>query len=530
MNILTRIKNFFKIGGAKLGLTQQLETVTDDPRVAIPSSEYERIRKAKAYYANDLKRVTFRDAKGRAYKRQLNSLNITKMASRRLASIIFNEGCEVSVDDKKADKVVQQVLQASDFNGNYETFLEKWIALGSGCIRPTISNGKIVLSWAVADQVYPLNVNTSEVNEIAIAFKSQQVENRQTVYYTLLEFHQWDQNTGDYTITNELYRSTQKDTVGIQVSLDILDEYASLQPSIKFHNITKPLFAFYKNPGANNINLDSPLGLGIVDNAKTTVDAINRTHDEFVEEVIKGRRKILAPDWMFQSASNSNELNQFADKTHPPLLPEDETVFQMYYGSNSDDDKVTDLTVPIRVDDYTKAMNFWLDEFERETGLSQGTFTSTPQGIQTATEVVSNNSTTYQTRSSYLTMVRKNIYSLIYAILELAQYSDLLDPDYQWTGDVDAVQPNFKPNDGVFIDQDKQKQEDLQAVAGNALPKRIMWIRDYGIDDATADEWWKMLQEESGQPDPDGEIGLYASGGDDNDDEEDDTESDAEGS
>ena len=125
------------------------------------------------------------------------------------------------------------------------------------------------------------------------------------------------------------------------------------------------------------------------------------------------------------------------------MLPEDETVFQMYYGSNSDEDKIVDLTVPIRVDDYTKAMNFWLDEFERETGLSQGTFTSTPQGIQTATEVVSNNSTTYQTRSSYLTMVRKNIYSLIYAILELAQYGDLLDPDYQWTGDVDAVQPNL---------------------------------------------------------------------------------------
>ena len=210
MNLLTRIKNFFKIGGAKLGLTQNLEKVTDDPRVAIPSSEYGRIREAKAYYANDLKEVTFHDARGRAYKRQLNSLNITKMASRRLASIIFNEGCEVSVDDKKADKVVQQVLQASDFNENYETFLEKWIAFGSGCIRPTISNGKIVLSWAVADQVYPLNVNTSEVNEIAIAFKSQQAENRQTVYYTLLEFHQWDQNTGDYTITNELYCSTQK--------------------------------------------------------------------------------------------------------------------------------------------------------------------------------------------------------------------------------------------------------------------------------------------------------------------------------
>lgn len=526
MNLLNKIKNFFKIGGAKLGMVRQLENITDDPRIAIPSSEYERIKIAKAYYANDLKKVTFRNSKGRAYRRQLNSLNITKMTARRLASIIFNEGCEVTVDDKDANEVIQHVFQENDFNQNYEVSLEKWIALGSGCIRPTISNGKIILSWAVADQVYPLNVNTSDVNEIAIAFKSQRVENKQTVYYTLLEFHQWDQSTNDYTITNELYRSTQKDTVGIQVSLDTLDEYASIQPSIKFHNITRPLFAFYRNPGANNINLDSPLGLGIVDNAKPTIDAINRTHDEYVQEVIKGRRKVLAPEWMFMNnGMSNNELNQFADKTHPPLLPEDETVFQMYYGSNGDDDKIIDLTVPIRADDYTKTMDFWLSEFERETGLSQGTFTTTPTGIQTATEVVSNNSTTYQTRSSYLTMVEKNIYSLIYAILELAQYTDLLDPDYQWNGNIDDIHPNFKPNDGLFIDQDKQKQEDLQAVAGNALPKRVMWIRDYGIDEATADKWLKMLQEESGNPAPDDEVGLY-SGGDNN--EADNTGSDDE--
>lgn len=32
--------------------------------------------------------------------------------------------------------------------------------------------------------------------------------------------------------------------------------------------------------GANNKMLESPLGLGLIDNAKSTVDAINRTHDE----------------------------------------------------------------------------------------------------------------------------------------------------------------------------------------------------------------------------------------------------------
>ena len=128
MNLLNKIKDFFRIGGAKLGMVQELAQITDDPRISIPSSEYERIKVAKEYYANDLKKETFRNAKGRAYQRQLNSLNVTKMAARRLASIIFNEGCEVTVDDDNANKVIQHVFKTEEFNENYELALEKWIA------------------------------------------------------------------------------------------------------------------------------------------------------------------------------------------------------------------------------------------------------------------------------------------------------------------------------------------------------------------------------------------------------------------
>ena len=111
MNLLDKIKDFFRIGGAKLGMVQELAQITDDPRISIPSSEYERIKVAKEYYANDLKEETFRNAKGRAYQRQLNSLNVTKMAARSLASIIFNQGCEVTVDDDNANKLIQHLIK-----------------------------------------------------------------------------------------------------------------------------------------------------------------------------------------------------------------------------------------------------------------------------------------------------------------------------------------------------------------------------------------------------------------------------------
>lgn len=526
-----KIKTKFKIGGAKIGMVKTLNSISDDPRISIPASEYDRIEINKRYYADDRKMITFKNSYGRSRTRQMYSINIVKMAARRLASIIFNEKCKVTVDDSQANDVIDQVFQDNDFYDNFETFLEKAIALGSGCIRPTFNNGKIKLSWATADQVYPLDTNTSEVNNIAIAFKSQRTENHTTIYYTLLEFHQWDQESSTYTITYELYRSDSSDEVGVNVDLATLDEYAGLPQNIKFQNITAPLFAFYRNPGANNRNLDSPLGLGIPDNTRPIIDAINRTHDEFVEEVVKGRRRIAVTASMLTSMNN-NRRNS-SNSAHPPLYDEDETVFVPLYADNSDVG-VKDLTTSIRTPEYTQAMDFFLHEFESATGLSQGTFTTTPSGVQTATEVVSNNSMTYQTRSSYLTMVEKTIDNLVKAILQLASSGEqFINKDYAWNGDISDITINCDFNDGVFVDQTAQQQADLQAVTANALPIKEFLIRNYDLDEITAEKWMEELQEEKTTNAPDMEEAFIGSNSsDDTDsgdkDEESDTGSDDE--
>lgn len=193
------------------------------------------------------------------------------------------------------------------------------------------------------------------------------------------------------------------------------------------------------------------------------------------------------------------------------MFDPDETVYQGMYGA---DETIGfhDMSVAIRVEQYSSTMEFFLHEFENEIGLSQGTFTQSASGIQTATEVVSNNSMTYQTRSSYLTMVEKTIAQLVDAILELAQCGELFsDGKARWTGDVQKVNINIDFNDGVFIDQDAQLKNDLQALSANALPVKQFLMRNYSLDEPTADEWIKQLDEEkaSEEPAPSGEIGLF---------------------
>ena len=517
MSIWARIKRFFRKGGAKLGMAtyKSLQSITDDPRIKVPAEEYTRISKAKRYYQDDLPQVDYY-AMGNKHKRKLNSINVTKMASRRLASLIFNEQSTIKVDDNSLQDLLDTIFKRENFYTTFETELEKWIALGSGGIRPYVEDDQIKLSYANADDVYPLASNTTHVDEIALSRRIRKIENNEAIYYTLLEFHQWGSNTVDdngnvyrpYTITNELYRSGDSNNIGELVPLNSIDEYADLQPQSTFQHLEKPLFAFYRNAGANNKSLTSPLGLGLCDNYWHTVDDINATHDGFAWDVKTGYRRITIPrTWVRrQEQINGKPLPEGSQLYWDPK----DAVFVPINARADDSSSFKDLAIQIRTEQYTASMDFFLHEFENEVGLSQGTFTTSPSGVQTATEVVTNNSMTYQTRSSYLTQVEKMIDQLVYAIAELLQTPDVWsDQQARWSGDIDklTITPDF--NDGVFVDQEAQRQSDLQAVQAGILPKKQFLMRNYNLDETTADQWLTEVQDEQSPEPPEQEMSMF---------------------
>lgn len=532
MSFMRKLKRLIHKGGVKLGLVQQksLSSITDDPRIKVPAEEYDRIRKAKRYYQDNLPEVEYWTTKGKQ-KRPLNSLNVLKSASNALASLMFNERCSIKVNDSKLQNLLDDIFKDNNYYLDQETHLETWIALGSGAIRPYVENDKIKLSWANATEVYPLEANTTKVDQIAISRRLQKVENNNAVYYTLLEFHQWGNWTTDeqgrkyrpYIITNELYRSGDPNTIGEQVPLDYVDEYAGLSSATTINYLEKPLFAFYRNAGANNKNLVSPLGIGLCDNWFSTVDDINMVHDGFEWEVKTGYRRVSIPRSWVRRQQNMNGHQ----------IPEDQQYFwdpndAVFVPVNSKDDTSSfkDLSINIRNEQYEGAMDFFLRELENDLKLSPGTFTVTPSGVQTATEVVTNNSKTYQTRSSYLTMLEKTIDQLVYAIAELLQNGDLWsDGKARWNGDLDnlVITPDFA--DGVFVDREAQRSADLQAVQASVMPKIQFIMRNYDLDENEAQKWLQQIQDEQSPTPPDQEMSMFPGEGGVNREQEDNSSS-----
>lgn len=489
-----------------------LQTITDDPRISFPSGELTRIDTALKYYANNLGDISYVNSNGNRSKRPFYSLGVAKSASRQLASLIANEGFGVSVqtngdekddDDSSLNDYIKNVFKKTDFYQNYEENLEVGIATGGFAIRPYIQNDTVCLSWIRADQFIPLESNTNEITSAAIISKTSRVENRSTVYYSLLEFHSYNPYAMEETITNELYRSNDRNVIGSIVPLSTLPAYENLSHETVISNISRPTFAYFKTPGKNNINVESPLGVGIVDNSLSIVDAINIANDQFVREVKLGKRRIAVTGELIRPA-----IEQKGGNVLPPAFDEDDDTFTLLQRSRDGQDMLKDLTTDIRTDEYSQTLQMYMNQLENAIGLSQGTLSvansSSANSTKTATEVVSDNSKTYRTRSSYLTMAEKQIRGLVTTILELSSIAELFEGDQPIKKSVadDQLTISVQFNDGVFVDKDAQAKADMMAVQSSLMPKSEFMKRTYGITDNEVKEWLRKIQNENVEPDP----------------------------
>lgn len=477
--MLEKLINLFRIGGAKLGMVQQLEKIIDHPKISMDQEEYDRIRNNKQIYKSVFPNVNYLSSNGILQEREFRSLNVSKVLSRKLAKLVFNDGCSVSVDDKKANEFLQTTFNSNKFRKNFGEELEAGYAIGGLVLRPYVDVGskKIKIAYCRADTFYPLQSNTNDITEAVITTETQQIEGKDMIYYTLLEFHEWE--NGTYYIRNELYRSDRQDAVGVKVSLKTLDKYADLQGETKMEGFSRPLFVYIKLAGKNNLNISSPLSLGIIDNAKRQLKDINEKYDQFMWEIEEGRRKILASDHFFKVRydEKGNPIKRFDSKT---------SVFQSL---KSDEPFIDEFSPSLRSGEFIESINFILRIIEIQTGFSSGTFSFDGQSVKTATEIISENSETFSTRSDNVLIVEEALKELIVTIFELAHAYSLYNQPAKLGINIDF-------DDGVFQSQDAKADYYSKLVISELTSKLRAIQKVSGVTEKEAKEILSEIKSE----------------------------------
>lgn len=485
MGIVQTIKDLFTRSKYVM-TTESLTNITDHPKIAVSIAEYDRIRESLKYFAGKYPLIKYTDSNGTPQKRAFNHLPIARTASKKIASLVFNEQAEIKVDDAAADKFIQEQLNNDRFTKNFERYLESCLALGGLAMRPYIDGEQVRVSFVQAPVFLPLQSNTQDVSSAAIVTKTTKGQGKKVIYYTLIELHEWAKD-GKYTVSNELYRSDNQNIVGQRVPLS--EVYEDLEETVELHGLSRPLFTYLKAPGMNNKDINSPLGLSIFDNAKTTIDFLNETYDQFMWEVKMGQRRVAVPAQLIQPT--------YTEEGGKVVVRHQFEVGQNVYEQFDSNDidggvKITDLTTPIRSEDYIKAINEGLSLFEMQLGVSAGMFTFDGKSMKTATEIVSENSDTYQMRNSIATLVEQSLKELVISILEIAKIYNL------YTGEIPTMDEiSVDLDDGVFNDRNAEFDYWSKMVAAGFVPKTMAIEKTLNVTEEQAQEIYQSINDET---------------------------------
>ena len=506
MNLIQKVKDFFNRGRYNME-TSNLNSILEHPKVAVTQSEFNRIQLNLAYYQSKFDDVEYINTDGDRKRRKMQHLPIARTAAKKIASLVYNEQAEISAKDETLNKFLNDMLANDRFNKNFERYLESALALGGLAMRPYIDGDKVRVAFIQAPVFLPLQSNTQDVSSAAILTKTIKSEGKTNVYYTLVEFHEWVTKDGSeigstkdknlYRITNELYKSDTGESLGQRVNLQEL--YPDLEPVTVLKDLSRPLFTYLKTPGMNNKDINSPLGLSIFDNAKTTIDFINRTYDEFMWEIKMGQRRVIVPEQLTQLKVQDTHGN-IAFKRRFDV---EQNVYMQVGAGNMDSSNIIDLTTPIRSSDYISAISEGLKLFEMQIGVSSGMFTFDGQGVKTATEIVSENSDTYQMRNSIVALVEQSIKELCVSICELGKAVGI----YKGTiPELDDISVNL--DDGVFTDRHAELDYWMKMVAAGFATQKRGIAKTLNI---TEDEAAKELAEINGELplENDAELALY---------------------
>lgn len=487
-----RIRNWFARGLAKIGLIQELNELKDHRKIEIDSEAYNRIEVNKQIYAGYVPEwhdVEYRTSDGKAHTRKTLSMNMGKVVANEMSSLIFNEKVNIDVatigieqdpmaetpkqDDAK--DFITEVLRENDFYEDFQRYLEYSYALGGMAVKVYTHGKKVKLAYAAASSFYPLSYDNGKINEALFV----NAEQKNGKHYTLLEWNEWQ---GDvYVITNELYESATANKLGTKVPLGTI--YEDLEEVTRISGLRRPLFVYFKPNTANNKNLDSPLGVSLFENSHDTLRLLDFLYDTFMNEYQLGMRRI---------AVDSSMIKPFPAFDGETLMKFDpnETVFKAL---NMEGSGVTDLSVPLRADDFVTGINMVLEVLAMQVGFSSGSFTFDGKSMKTATEIVSENSKTYRTKNSHETLVEKGIKELITTIIDCAKLAKI----YSGSTDLEVA---LDFDDSIAESRDENYKYYANGVGAKLIPRKVAIQRIYKVTEKEAGEWIDEINQDNPQP------------------------------
>lgn len=351
---------------------------------------------------------------------------------------------------------------------------------------------EMLFDFVYATHFYPLAFNGSgDITEAA--FIQHKVD--RNITYSRLEHHKYENHT--VTIVNKAFKSTAQVTnnegvdLGEEIELNSVPGWENIQPVVIIENTDRLMFAYFKMPEANTIDMYSPLGVSGFDKAVSLIKDADMQYSRLLWEYEAGEMAIdIDRDALKDTEVRDRDGNlimvsrmgHFQQRLYRPVVLE----------NGAGNDTYQPYAPALRDNSFIQGLNTILTHIEDVTGLSRGTISEVDiRDARTATELKILKQRSYQTNADIQKAIQKCLDDLIYVMNVLCDLYDIT-PDGEY-------ETSYEWDDSILVDVDEELNKRM-ILLQNGIDSKLelrMWY--HGETERQAREALLKIQEENRQ-------------------------------
>ena len=286
----------------------------------------------------------------------IKTINFAKAVCSETARLTML-GTKITIDGSTRAEWLQKQIDNIYFK--LRDWVEYGCAYGTIILKP---NGKGI------DLVTPNNfmITDYENGEITgVVFV-----NRETVgkkYYTRLEYHRFVDDV--YAITNRCYIGDSENDTSKRIDIAKTPWSELLEESF-IQNVNSPLYGVLKMPHANNVDVDSPMGLPIFSDAIEELKDLDIAYSRNSKEILDSKRLVLLDsDRLLPSGGKVAQTGvYFKNQRESMGLPD---YVKNVYG-NGTEDFYQEINPQLDTDTRVSGINALLSQIGYKIGYSNG--------------------------------------------------------------------------------------------------------------------------------------------------------------
>ena len=329
----------------------------------------------------------------------------------RLATL----GVSVKVDGGARGEWLQEQIESMYFNLRH--WVEYGCAYGTVVLKP---NGRTVEAFTPG-RFYVTEADNGEIT--GAVFQDYAYDSTEKKHYHRLEYHRFigDGENRVYVVTNRCFVAQSANDNGKPVSIEFTP-WSDLAEEVMIQNVKQPLYGVFRTPQANNIDIDSAMGMPIFAEAIEELKDLDIAYSRNVKEILDSKRlTIIDSDRLMVSGQKVKNTAQGIAKAAQDIgLPD----YIKALGRSSDNKEVYhEINPELNTEMRLKGIDALLSQIGYKVGFANGHFVfDQSTGIQTATGVEAEQQRTIQFIKDVRDKLEDCVKGLIYA---LSVFADL---------------------------------------------------------------------------------------------------------